>query len=79
MRVKFKDLHTVYHKKWVIIYDIEWKNGDFDTCRVHGVYETENEGLDVLWPLLREKSAGLFKMITEEEEDEIGFIFVMAG
>ncbi|MCL1998475.1 MAG: hypothetical protein FWG65_06890 [Turicibacter sp.] len=78
MRVKFHDLYTIHHKKWVIVCDMDWKDGRFNTCIVHGVYDTEAEGLDVLEPLLRERNAGLFKMVTEEDEG-IGFIFVMAS
>ncbi|MCL1999058.1 MAG: hypothetical protein FWG65_09865 [Turicibacter sp.] len=77
MRVKFRDLYKIYPGKWVVTCDDEWKNGRVEYCTLYGVYESEDEGRAVLRPLLREKSAGLFKMITEEEE-EIGFIFVMA-
>ncbi|MCL2015648.1 MAG: hypothetical protein FWG68_05315 [Defluviitaleaceae bacterium] len=76
-RVKFQDLYDMYPNKWVIICDHEWKNGDIDTCVVYGVYGTEDEGHEVLEPLLYKKSAGLFKMV--KEEDELGFIFVMAN
>ncbi|MCL1999046.1 MAG: hypothetical protein FWG65_09805 [Turicibacter sp.] len=79
MRVKFKDLHKIYPGKWVITCDDEWKDGDVDTCVIYGAYETEAEGEEVIRRLLYEKSAGLSKAISEEEEDEIGFIFVMAG
>ncbi|MCL1999051.1 MAG: hypothetical protein FWG65_09830 [Turicibacter sp.] len=79
MRVKFRDLHKIYPGKWVVSYDDEWKNGRVESCVVHGVYETEDEGRAVLRSLLREKSAGLSKAISEEEEVEIGFIFVMSG
>ncbi|MCL1999060.1 MAG: hypothetical protein FWG65_09875 [Turicibacter sp.] len=78
MRVKFQDLYKIYPGKWVITCDDEWKNGCVEYCTLYGVYDTEDEGEEVIRQVLLEKSAGLFKMITEEEE-EIGFIFVMAG
>ncbi|MCL1999057.1 MAG: hypothetical protein FWG65_09860 [Turicibacter sp.] len=70
MRVKFRDLYKIYPGKWVVSYDDEWKNGRVESCVVHGVYETEDEGLEVLGQVLLEKSAGLSKAISEEEEDE---------
>ncbi|MCL1987535.1 MAG: hypothetical protein FWG64_06160 [Firmicutes bacterium] len=63
MRVKLDDLYDIYSGKWVLFYKYEWKNGHIDTCEVHSVYDTEEEGIIYTKKLLDEEgNAGLFKM-----------------
>ncbi|MCL2016380.1 MAG: hypothetical protein FWG68_09070 [Defluviitaleaceae bacterium] len=65
MRAKLNDLYDIYPGKWVLFNKGDWKNGRTDTCELHGVYDTEEEG-----------DAGLFKM---ERLDNYEFMLNMTS
>ena len=76
MRVKFKDLYDMYPNKWVLTIEEKWKNGGIETCEVYGVYDTQDEAIEV--ELANNiVNSGIFKMI--KEEDDLGFIFVITN